>query len=263
MDLYRKDIFSGGWFSFHSPKDNWVYNISQKIYNQYFNTELLDKEFGESEITEDLFLKSDLNFDFVKGKSVLVVGGGPSSSKLNKDLIDSYDLIFSCNSFYKNETLKKHKVDLALISDEVNLKDKDFINYITEHNTIIGFEHGNRHDSDEIIKLKEDFYPFVYLTRYFSRLGFAIRACVLARLLGAEKIHFIGVDGFKNKNTPHLFESNKKPPYFNDTEKFQESMIVFYEYMLRDLKTKELKNLSEDEDDSIYSGILEKVKNSL
>jgi len=259
MELYRKDLFAGGWFSFHCAKDSWIYLTSKKLYRSFFNTDLVDKKFGESKITEDLFLKSDLNFDKFKGKSVLVVGGGPSLSRLTDELISSYDFVFSCNNFYRNEVLKKHKVHLALISDEVDVNNEEFLNYVKENKTILGFEHGRR-KSEEICKLKEDHDVFIYLTRYFSRLGFAIRACVLARLFGAEKIHFIGIDGFKHDNTPHLFENNKKPPNFNDTEKFQQSMSIFYQYMIRDLKTKDLDNLSDDFEGSIYSGILDKVK---
>ena len=42
----------------------------------------------------------------------------------------------------------------------------------------------------------------------FSRLGYTPRVCILAKLFGAKKIDFIGIDGFKDNNSYHYFEVN-------------------------------------------------------
>lgn len=262
MSLYRNSIFQGGWFSFNSTKDDWP-KISNEIYNYFFGSVLLDDIFGESKITDELFLKSYLNFDFVKNKSVLVVGGGPSSEKLTDDIINSYDLIFSCNHFFKNDFLKNHKIDLALVGDEVDFNDEDFLHYVNTYRPILGFEHSSRRSTINLISLSENYENcFIYLTRYFSRLGYAPRACILARLFGANRVDFIGVDGFKKGDNSHFFEKSKNPPPFDDAEKFKDNMRVFCEYMLKDLKL-EPENFNNLSKNSIYEGILENVKSDL
>ena len=233
------------------------------MYDYFFGSVLLDDTFGASKTTEELFIKTDQSFDFVKDKSVLVVGGGPSSKNLTSEIIKSYDLIFSCNHFFKNDFLKKYKVDFALIGDEINFQDKDFIDYTNKFNPVLGFEHSSKRSTVNLISLKENYSKcFIYLTRYFSRLGYAPRACVLAKLFGAKKIDFIGIDGFRKGDNSHFFEKSKNPPPFDDAEKFKDNMRVFCEYMLKDLKL-EPKNFNNLSKNSIYDGILENVKSDL
>jgi hypothetical protein len=262
MGLYRNSIFQGGWFSFNSTKENWN-KISKEMYDYFFGSVMFDEVFGVSKTSEELFIKTDQNFDFIKDKSVLVVGGGPSSKSLTSEIIESYDLVFSCNHFFKNELLKKHKVSLALIGDEINFSDKEFIEYLNQYNTILGFEHSSKRSTINLISLKENYpFCFIYLTRYFSRLGYAPRACILAKLFGAKKVDFIGIDGFKDKNTFHYFEKDKEPPPFNNNEKFKEQMRIFCEYMLKDLKI-EPQNFNDLSSNNLYEGILEDVKSKL
>ena len=248
MDLYRKDIFQGGWFSFHSTVADWV-KTSKKLQTAFFKSFMFNEVFGESEVTDELLIKSDIDFSFIKDKSVLVIGGGPSSKTLTDNQIKSYDLVFSCNHFFKNDFLKKHKIHLALIGDEVNFNDPEFLDYVNNHNPILAFN---------LLKLKES-YPlcFIWLTRYFSRLGYVPRACVLAKLFGASKIDFIGLDGFRTNE--HFFEKDKNPPPFNDVKEFQDQMRVFCEYMLNCLKI-EVENFNDLSSNNIYEGILEDVK---
>lgn len=262
MSLYRNSIFQGGWFSFNANKENWP-KIAEQMYDYFFGSVLLDDTFGESTITDEIFLKSNLNFDFAKDKSVLVIGGGPSSKNLNDETIKSYDLVFSCNHFFKNDFLKKYKIDLALIGDEVNFNDKDFVDYVNKYNPMLGFEHSSTRSMADLISLKENYANcFIYLTRYFSRLGLAPRACILARLFGANKVDFIGVDGFSKGDYYHFFENSKAPPPFDDTQKFQENMRTFCEYMLKDLKIKS-ENFNDLSKNNIYQGILDEAKSKL
>ena len=262
MSLYRNNIFQGGWFSFNANKENWP-KVAQEMYDYFFGSVVFDEVYGESIITEELLLKTDFNFDFVKDKSVLVVGGGPSSKNLTSEIIQSYDLIFSCNHFFKNDFLKNYKVDFALIGDEINFQDKDFIDYINNFNPVLGFEHSSKRSTVNLISLKENYTKcFIYLTRYFSRLGYAPRACILARLFGAEQVDFIGIDGFKNKEKSHFFEKSKSPPPFNSDDEFKKQMEIFCKYMLLDLKI-EPENFNNLSKNTLYDGILEKVKEEL
>jgi hypothetical protein len=167
--------------------------------------------------------------------------------------------VFSCNHFYKNDFLFNNRIDVVLLGDEVDLQDTRLNQYIEEHSPIIGFEHSSKRDTYELLHFKQN-YPkvFVYLTRYFSRLGYVPRAMVLAKLFGANSINFIGLDGF-NSHT-HYFENNKSAPSFNNIEKFQEQMRIFCKYMFEDLGCKNINNLGEYYQDSIYSGILKEFR---
>ena len=69
MGLYRNSIFQGGWFSFNSTKENWA-KISKKMYDYFFGSVMFDEIFGASKTTEELFIKTDQNFDFVKFKKM-------------------------------------------------------------------------------------------------------------------------------------------------------------------------------------------------
>ena len=261
MSLYRKDLFQGGWFSFHSKIEDWQ-DISKKLYDNFFKSFMFDEVFGKSKITDELFIKTDVDFTFAKDKSVLVIGGGPSSKTLTDEQIKSYDLLFSCNHFFKNNFLKNHKIHLALIGDEVDfISDPEFLEYVNNHNPILGFDHSARRSAFDLLRFKEC-YPlcFIWLTRYFSRLGYVPRACVLAKLFGASKIDFIGLDGFKTNE--HFFEKDKQPPAFNDVKEFQDQMRVFCEYMLKHLKINP-KNFNDLSSDNIYEGILDNVKSEL
>jgi len=262
VPLYRNDMFKGGWFSFNSTKELWKESYANKMFNTFFNISLTRDHFGENKITEEVLISNNLNFDNLNNKSVLVIGGGPSCKLLTTELIESYDYVFSCNHFYKNQFLSNHKIHLALIGDEVDLKDEDFLNYINKNKTIIGFEHSTRRSVMQLIKFKKQ-YPasFLFLTRYFSRLGYVARACVLARLMGANKIDFIGLDGFKTNL--HYFENDKSAPSFNNSEMFCDQIEIFYKYMLNDLfiESKNFNNLSDQYENSIYAGMLEAIKN--
>ena len=263
MELYRQDIYVGGWFSFNATKEDWSSHYAEKMWDAYFGSVLLDEVYGPREITDELLITRNIDYSSMKDKSVLVIGGGPSCELLTDDIINSHDFVFSCNHFFKNNFIKKHKVHLALIGDEVDLRDPEFIEYVNKYNPIVGFEHSATRNTIETLSFKESYdLNFIYLTRYFSRLGYAIRACVLARLMGAKIVNFIGVDGFKSKTKIHAFEEGKKAPGFNDNDKFKKQIEIFYKYMLEDLKIEKenFNNLSDNHKDSIYTGILDKVK---
>tara|TARA_Y100001938_G_C8069244_1_gene422115 strand:+ start:135 stop:923 length:789 start_codon:yes stop_codon:yes gene_type:complete len=261
MNKYRKNIDHGGWFSFNATTEEWKSEYAEKMLDYFFTSSIIERSFGGYTVSDELLITNNLNFSGVSGKSVLVIGAGPSSSIVTQDLVNSYDYVFTCNHFFKNEFLNGIKMNLVLLGDEVSLRSPHFLNYIRRHSPIIGFEHSSRRTMLEVLDFKRS-YPrsFIYLTRYFSRLGYVARACVLARCMGAEKVDFVGMDGFKKR--VHLFQKGKKPPSFNDPEKFKQQAKIFYEYMLTDLHISPdgFNNLGENHDASIYTGIMKEVK---
>lgn len=261
MELYRKNINMGGWFSFNSEKDAWSNHYADKMLRHFFDYSLINNSFSGVSITEELLITKNLDFSKVFGKKVLVIGGGPSSNKLTEQVLDSYDYIFTCNHFFRNSFLRNQKVHVVLVGDEVDLNDMQFNEYLKRFSPVIGFEHSSRRSTSQIVKFKRNYSKtFVFLTRYFSRLGYVPRACVIARCMGATQVDFIGLDGFKSKKN-HYFEKNKMPPPFNNEAKFLEQMKIFCNYMLDDLKLVNFNNLSNDSQESIYAGILEEIKN--
>lgn len=260
MSLYRNDMFKGGWFSFNSNEVDWKSEYASKMFDHFFDRSLIEKSFGTNSVDEELLITNNLDFSSVKGSRVLVVGGGPSSRDLTSEDFDSYDYIFSCNHFFKSKSLQNRKVHLALIGDEVDLNRSDFNEYIKKHGTILGFEHSGRRSTSDLVKFKRRHGScFVFLTRYFSRLGYVARACVLAKQMKAAQIDFIGLDGFRS--TKHHFENKKNPPPFNNEDRFKEQMRIFYEYMLQDYSGETFRNLSDGHPSSIYTGIMEEVLN--
>ena len=261
---YRQNINLGGWFSFNSTKEQWVSNFAEKMLKHFFNVELIQKKFNGFTTDEEILLTNNIKFSGLKNKSVLIVGGGPSTTSLTEQALSKYDYVFSCNHFFKNPLLKNHKIDMCLIGDEVDLESKQFNNYLDRFQPVVGFEHSGKRSNNQLLNFIER-YPrcFVYLTRYFSRLGYVPRAIIIAALASPGKIDYIGMDGFKKGSYAHSFELNKPPPSFDEADLFKDQMKIFLKYLLKDIKIQKdiLNDLGSSHPSNIYSEILEKIKN--
>ena len=260
---YRKDINLGGWFSFNSTKQVWKSNFAEKMLKHFFDIELIEKRFRGFTINEEILLTKNIKFSGINNKNVLVVGGGPSANSLTEEILSQYDYIFSCNHFFKNPVLQNYKVDVCLIGDEVDLQSKQFNNYIEKFQPTIGFEHSGKRSNYQLLNFAKRYKKcFVYLTRYFSRLGYVPRAIVMAALASPNRIDYIGLDGFKKGAYVHSFEPNKSPPPFNEAEMFKAQMRIFLKYLLKDIKIQKdaLNDLGASHPLNIYTGILEDIK---
>ena len=264
MNLYREDLNKGGWYSFNSPKEEWKNGFAQKMQKHFFDPELIEKMFQGFTVNDELLLTNNINFCNIKNQRVLIIGAGPSTNQLTRETVSSYDYVFSCNHFFKNKLLKNTKVDLALIGDEVNLESKEFNEYIERFEPIIGFEHSGKRSNYQLSNFRKR-YPkcFVYLTRYFSRLGYVPRAIILAALANPSKIDYIGMDGFKKSPYTHSFEPNKPPPAFNEEHMFLSQMEIFLKYLFLDVKMskKALNDLGINHPANLYGNLLERIKN--
>tara|TARA_R110002020_G_scaffold475332_2_gene709629 strand:- start:308 stop:1048 length:741 start_codon:yes stop_codon:yes gene_type:complete len=240
----------------------WQESYAIKMYQTFFGDRGTHLLFGAPNVNEELLCTSNLPINLLDGKRCLVVGGGPSSFHLNDEIYDSYDVVVVCNHFFKNEYLKAKKANIVLLGDEVNLKDEKLLEYLAVFKPAVGFEHSGRRSSRQFINFIQGYKSsFIYLTRYFSRLGYVARGCALARCLGAHSVDFIGMDGFNKQKTKHYFEKDKQPPPFSDEKMFKQQAEVFFRYMYFDLGLKQFSNLGEKYEESIYSGLLEEVKN--
>jgi len=169
----------------------------------------------EVEGTDEMFTSNPEKFKKYEGKKILVVGAGPTTNERDWDP-EAYDFIFSCNHFFLNAKLKRTKVDLCLLCNEVQLDGKDFLEYIKTNRTSIGFEDYNA-DANNVRRLRDlvDNDIFFCLLRFQGKIGVAPKLIVLATLLGARQVDFVGVDGPPSKNyklgddSNHSFQKGK------------------------------------------------------
>lgn len=224
----------GGWYNFHLHDLDWS-NQAAGLYKSFF---LDTKDFGNLEINSECLYTDNFCPHLINDKKVLVIGGGPSVEKnIDKivEISENYDILVTCNHFFLNDKLNKLKFDYIFLSEEVDLQDERLISYLNEHNPYIGFEHGSTTKIKQIQGAEYfDRNPkvFIYMTRYFSRLGYTSRQVVFFGLFSPLCVDFVGLDGFVDKEKTHSFQDNKKQPYFYDKEQYNRLGIIFWDYLL-------------------------------
>lgn len=151
------------------------------------------------------------------GKSVLIVGGGPTTNAVRWQNLD-YDYIWTCNKFYLNPEISECHVDLVVLARDVPLSNNDqFESYLQKHPTLMLFqlERGNNIDAWKEANTFVEKYPercFFFHTRYHSRIGIGARLLCQAILLGLKDIYFVGIDGMTKDGPLHSFEPSKDNP---------------------------------------------------
>ena len=107
----------------------------------------------ELTVTPEIIYRNTPELEKFKNKKILVIGGGPTTNWYNWDP-DKYDFVFSCNHFFLNEKINKIKIDLAMITNEVDLAGEKFLEYIKTNNTTLVFEDYNS-NINNIVRLNE------------------------------------------------------------------------------------------------------------
>lgn len=195
--------------------------------------EFLKSEFGLpylNKIRNNVQFLSNINFgasvEFIiqnyedekkdcKGKSILILGGGPSLNEIDFSSVKA-DSIWASNNFFKNNKLNDFKIDAVAVTPYINLdKNSYLLKYIKNNpHTKIHFE-TERGDYEKDWKSMYDFMKenknqsFLYGTRYRSKLGITPRQICLAIFLGYEKIYIAGFDGLSKAQNNHGFEIKK------------------------------------------------------
>lgn len=204
-------------------------------------------------------------FEKFKDKKILIVGGGPSTNEIPWERIE-YDYIWSLNHFFLNQKLHKRPVALATICSEVDILRPDFTDYIHKHDVILGFEVHVTLDCKKHRQRVNSFYDpnklFCIYTRFYGKLGGAIRLAILADYLKVKELHFVGLDGpTPIRKGNHAFEKGKKtlPPSIDHlssrqlSKYFKLQYLEFFDYMA-DTKMI-MQNLSEIKDYNIMRDI--------
>ena len=130
---------------------------------------------GDFIFNDDYVYRKPLSYEKYQNSSIIIYGGGPSTSKYledNKIIKTQYANRYnwSLNYFYKNNNLPK--IDLSVIGKEVDISDTRLLDYFKANNTDIVFEE-DKDDMGRELKLQELFPQSTtfYKTRYASKIG--------------------------------------------------------------------------------------------
>jgi len=156
-------------------------------------------------VTPEITYQNKNGFSEYAGKTLMLVGGGPSAN--NDWDSNEYDYLWSINHFFKNEKLKTKHVHLAMIMGEPDIESEEFLNYRNKYSPFIGFEIHDRwptHKFDNYDKY------FCMHTRFYGRLGAGARMKIFAAQLGFDNVLFTGFDGPEAIfDGDHAFEPGK------------------------------------------------------
>lgn len=202
---------------------------------------------GEVVVNAEVMYQKNKLFSSFTNSSILVIGGGPSASKLPA-LREDYDYVVSCNHFFLNDSITKMGVDLAIIGDEVDISSNRFLDYVENSNTLFCFENIGR--NLEELKNFKDKYPNRVVwahTRYHSKIGAVVRIISLLCNLSPRAISVIGMDGYvrdaEAEKYQHAFEGVKRGSGTiesgntedNIEKKYYEQYLEFWDYVLHDV----------------------------
>ena len=224
------------------------------------------------EIADNLVLDNEIiyqsldSFAKYRDKSVLIIGGGPSTNELRWEKLD-VDYIWSLNHCFLNPKLRNINLDLITITSETDVSNSLFRDFVIKNNCSIGlgyeFHWGQENVKKPLLELKKKNNVFCFQTRYKSQLGGMPRLMILAHFLGIKNIYYVGFDGvIKIFEGEHAFEAGKsnlpnvaKAIYRQSGDKnnvielFDMQNKLFYYYFYVVLKSDvKLFNLSEDLD---------------
>ena len=233
------DFNQSGWYNFHLTSRDWMLK-AQTLYAHYFKN---TRDYGLIHIDKEVLYTTNNSLEKLKDSRVLVVGGG-TSTKLHASELEKrgekYDYLMTCNHFYRNPQMRETKFDVVFLGEEVDLGDPELHSYLSTHQPILGFEHGSPGKIHKINDLQLQ-YPemeiFLYMTRYFSRLGYTSRQAIFPGLLGAREVSFMGLDGWaqeEGKDQMHTFEEKKKTskPHYYVQHKWDQLGLIMWDYML-------------------------------
>ena len=80
----------------------------------------------------DFFIDETFEYKQYRNKSVLVIGGGPSTLEVNwKNL--NVDYIWSCTNFFLNSDITSEDIDLVSLGNLQDYRDKRLTSYLDTH----------------------------------------------------------------------------------------------------------------------------------
>jgi hypothetical protein len=205
-------------------------------------------------------------FSKVRGKTVLIVGGGPSALSVDWEKYD-FDHIWSCNHFFMNDRLKNRQVDLWMPSDEIYiLNNRSLHNYLDSFGDDLWccFYPTVKMKPDYIRKTTELIQNTTYAhMRYRSKIGIMPRLILLATYCGANNVLFAGMDGVPGVSVPHAFQPNKPTKgtsaRTDAKDIFRRQYVQLWDYIINELRPDtEYFNLGENTSTNLTADISKK-----
>jgi len=199
----------------------------------------------------------------LKGKTVLIIGAGPSTNSTNWKILE-YDYVFTCNNFLKNKKVENEKPYFISLAANVDFDDVSLQQYFDNNKCIIGLEPEHLKPA-EIAQFKRLFDKHkdkicIYQTRYCSAMGIGSRQIIFAILMGAKKIYFCGHDQYhlEDEIAAHAYEERKRLPRWRASfgKTFQDKQLVIltdYIAKLKKIYDFEIYNLAEDQECCAWS----------
>lgn len=267
-DLLRKKCFGHGYiqkripeeFSFFSDEGKFLTHErwGKRYVNSYFVPVYGPKYIKSKEI---IYQDSPLLTKY-KDKSLLIVGAGPSTVKVDWAKV-SADYIWSCNHFFLYPKIADKLVSLFMISNEVKINaDKKLEAYMRKFPASTALFETTSRAQKQVAEFNERLPGrSTYMhARYRSKLGSMPRLICLAVSLGVSKVYFVGMDGLPTKNTPHAFEPGKRlkgaPTKEGAPDIFRRQYVIFWDYILNVMNPKtEFYNLGEGVEGNLTTDI--------
>ena len=164
----------------------------------------------------DFFIDENFKYNQYKDKSVLIIGGGPSTMEVDWQSV-GVDFIWSCTNFFMNEDITSKKLDLVSLGNLQDYRDERLLSYLDSNTDCkVLFEQNYLYPAtlsnnlDFINKYKNRIHYGQLDKSYTGIVGPPARMITLAANLGFKEIYFVGVDGFDpSLKNAHSFTDEK------------------------------------------------------
>ena len=205
MSCFHSEQFRGSRFG----KNHHFLCAREDFYKSVFglpaieNNHLKVPKFQNREIrkTEEAIFSDPVFWDKYKGKDVLIVVAGPSSTSVKWQNI-KHDYLWTCNEFYHSGLFDNKKIDLAFMAAEIEVANNQvldtFIDNSPETRIVFEVERGHlKQDLDELngfLEKHQEKSQFFH-SRYRAVIGMGARQVIAAIMSGAKNIYIAGLDG--------------------------------------------------------------------
>ena len=192
----------------------------------------------------DFFIDENFKYDHYKDKSILIVGGGPSTSEVNWKKLD-VDFIWSCTNFFMNKNITQEKLDLVSLGNLQDYTDQRLLDYLDYNKSCkILFEQNYLYPAtlsnnlNFINKYKDRIHYGQLDKAYTGIVGPPARLITLAANVGFKNIYFVGVDGFdpslKNVHSFTKEDGLREGATHNDYETYFKAHTSFANNIVKD-----------------------------
>jgi len=204
----------------------------------------------------DFFIDENFKYDQYKDKSVLIIGGGPSTAEVNWNFLQP-DYIWSCTNFFMNKDITSKKLDLVSLGNLQDYTDKRLLDYLDfnpqckvlfEQNYLYPATLSN--NLDFVNKYKDRIYYGQLEKSYTGIVGPPARLITLAANVGFNEVMFVGVDGFdpslKNVHSFTKEDGLRKEATHNTYKAYYDAHTSFANNIFRDFGNRvSFRNLGE------------------